>query len=132
MCRGSKLCKSHERIVGNLFNRYSNGRCPFKEMKLLKLNDIYRLYACVHVFKIIALNENEVVANTMRLEPAAHGYDTRTRENIRAPFPRTNVVKQSYKFQFVHIWNGVPEDIKRSNSLKIFKRRLSEYFVSFY
>ena len=130
--RREKLVKLQERIVRNLFAKYGNGHCPFKCNNLLKLKDIYKLYACIHMFKIVRQNTNEVVAETMTIDAAPHNYETRGRENIRTPFPRTNGVKHSYKYQFINEWNQIPNDLKYSPSLKIFKRRLSNYFVSMY
>ena len=130
--RGEKLIKTHERIVNNLFAKYDKNQCVFRRNNLLKLKDVYKLYACIHVYKILQMNENATVARTLVLEAAPHDYLTRGRETLRTPFPRTNVIKLSYKYQFIHIWNTIPVDIKNSPSLRSFKRCLSSHFTSFY
>ena len=130
--KGKAVSKLQSRIVRNLFLKYNNNQCPHKAMKILKLDDVYKLYAAIHMYKIIKLNINETVADTMNLQEPPHNYATRNRHNLRYPFPRTNVILKSYKYQFVSIWNEVPETIKLSTSLKIFKRKFQEFLLGSY
>ena len=130
--RGSLLIRTHQRIVKNLFKSYSPTECPFKKNKLLKLPEIYKFYAGVHMFKILALGENNTVSDTLAMETAAHDYNTRTRNNLRTPFPRVDAIKRSYKYQFIGIWNDIPQCAKNCDSLKSFKRVLSNYFLETY
>ena len=51
--RGKRLIALHKRSVNNLFRKFCTANsCVFKEMKLLKLNDIHKLYACVYIICI--------------------------------------------------------------------------------
>ena len=77
--RGRTLVRIHERIVRNLFSKYDRINCPFKNNKLLKLPDIYRSQACIHMYKAINLDTNESVAETLALQTANLQYETRNR-----------------------------------------------------
>ena len=130
--RGNRLIRMHERIVKNLFSAYYPNECPFKRNKLLKLSDIYKFYAGIQMFKAINLNESHTVSNILNLVTAPHDYETRGRNDYRTPFPRVEAVRRSYKYQFVCIWNDLPEEIKSSSSLSIFKRKSSEFYLASY
>ena len=130
--RGGLLIKSHEKIVENLFRHYSPNSCPFKYNGLLKLKDIYKLYASVHMYKVLILQENETVAETLFLEQPSHNYETRHRYAYRTPFPRVNAVRRSFRFEFINIWNEVPVTIQGSSSLKNFKKNITNYYLNMY
>ena len=130
--KGKAVSKLQSRIVHNLFLKYSQNQCPYKYMKILKLEDIYRLYAAIHMYKIVQLDINETVGDTMVLSEAPHNYNTRNRHNLRPPYPRTDTILYSYKYEFISIWNSVPDAIKIATSLKIFKRKLTELILESY
>ena len=130
--RGSMLTAAHEKIIKNLFSKYCPNSCPFKRNKLLKLKDIYKLYVGIHMYKMVNLNINEEISETLSLETPDHHYNTRNRNNLRTPFPRVEAIRRNYQYQFVSVWNGIPNEIKESASLKIFKRNLTKYFCTSY
>ena len=129
--RGDVLAKTHERIVKNLFQPTTHNRCPFKMNRLLKLNDIHKLYAGVHMYRVIVEGGNAVVADTISLQTATHPYDTRQRNDLRTPYPRVEAIRKCYKSQFIKIWNEIP-NIKISNSLRVFKHTLTDYLIETY
>ena len=130
--RGRKLIKLHNKIVRNLFSKFNFGRCPFKSNKLLKLVDIHKYYSGIHMFKIINLNQNDCIRDTIDLHVASHTYSTRARGELLLPFPRVNAIKISHKSQFITVWNEIPDHVKQSPSLRIFKRNLTNYLVGLY
>ena len=130
--RGRKLAKAHERIVNNLFLKYDFSTCPFKKNKLLKLPDIHRLQAGIHMFKVENLGTNESVAETLPLEAASHDHYTRNRSNLRTPFPRVEAIRQNYQYQFGTVWNNLPDHLMEGQNLKLFKRNIIDYFIEPY
>ena len=130
--RGELLFNVQKRIVKTLFTKYNPDECPFKVNKLLKLADVHRFCVSIHMYKIIQLGENEWIGDTLDYTNANHEYNTRNSDQLRPLFPRINVVKKSYKFQFVDIWNSVPVIIRNSPSLRIFKRKLSQNIIDMY
>ena len=130
--RGAMLMKVHERIVRNLFNKFNPGECPFKANKLLKLADIHKLYVSIHMYKYIKHGESETVGDTLDLQTAYHSYNTRGRNLFRTPFPRVEAIRTSYKFQFLNVWNSIPDSVTVAESIRAFKRKLTDYLIENY
>ena len=84
------------------------------------------------MYKVIIDGSNDSVAQSISLQQADHSYETRQRSNIIPPFPRVEAIRRSYKTQFIKIWNEIPDDIKNSCSLKVFKRKFSEHQLQSY
>ena len=47
------------------------------------------------------------------------------------PKPRTDVMKFSYVYRAVKLWNDLPLPVCESNSLTIFKQHLTAYLYSY-
>ena len=128
-----RLIKLHVRCIKNLFSKFCPvDVCIFKYMKLLKLKDLHWFYVGIYMFKVIKLNQCPTVQLNLNMNFPEHNYDTRSGNNPRLPFPRIDTVKMNYNFQFVNLWNKIPDRIKSSNSLKIFKNDLMNYFIEKY
>ena len=131
--RGKRLIKLHERSVKNLFSLfYPRAPCIFKEMNILKLKDIHSLYIGIYMFKVVKLNQVPTLQLNLDLTYPNHGYETRNRNDPLCPFPRVTSIRLSFKYQCVNIWNEIPDNIKETNSLKNFKKRLTQYFIDQY
>ena len=79
-----------------------------------------------------------VAVDTLRsqllLETPAHNHDTRAMasEPLVLPFPRIEVIRESYLYQFVHVWNTIPIEIQNSRNKKAFKKKLVELYINTY
>ena len=85
---GAKVKKLHERIVRNLFLKFSDGECPFKRFSILRLTDIHRFHAAIHMFRIITLGELGPMADAVEIVIPNHTHNTRNRDALLPPFPR--------------------------------------------
>ena len=131
--RVDSLSKSHARIVKNLFGKfYDNPRCLFKELKILKLKDIYTLYAAIYMFKIRKLNLYPTLQNNLDLQTPEHDHLTRNRNKFLLPFPRIDSVRINFKYQITRIWNELPEVLKNIDKLSTFKKRLTKHLLDTY
>ena len=61
-----------------------------------------------------------------------HEYNTRCRDDLNPQYQRLGICQQSVDYQAPLLWNRIPIDIRNSNSVRIFKRKLFEYYVSEY
>ena len=123
----------HRRAVKNLFSQF----CPwdtdiFRHMKILKLPDVHKLNVATYMFKILRMNLYPTLQASLDLNITSHSYDTRHSDDFVLPFPRVNALRINFKYQYVKIWNDIPDDIKSCQSLGRFKNSLTEYFVSRY
>ena len=131
--RGEIISKRQRKIVYNLFSKhYSGSLCLFKAAKLLKIVDLYKLYCSIHMFKIINENSNPFIQNAIDLRYPSHGYDTRNRNQLQTPFPRVDAIRYNFQYQFVDLWNQIPYNIRESGSLRLFKRKYTEYILNTY
>ena len=127
------LISLQRRIVNSLFGRYHVGSgCKFKAMSLLKINDLHRFYAAIYMFKIMKLSQCPTVKEGLNLRVPEHSYETRHRSLLIPPFPRVIPVRLGYEFQFLTIWNSLPDNLKSLTSLKCFKRALHCNFIESY
>ena len=75
------------------------------------------------------MNECPTLISDLNLKFRDHSHSTRYRNNMVVPFPRVNVVKINYKYQFVKIWNDLPNQLEYISSLRTFKRMLTSYYI---
>ena len=131
--RGTCVINLHEKCVKNIFGKFvPDNLCPFKFVKILKLKDIHRFCASIHMYKIINLNSCPSLQNNITLREPEHNHFTRNRNNLVTPFPRVDNVKINYKYQCISIWNALPNHVKSEASLSKFKKSLSKYFLEMY
>ena len=104
----------------NLFQCHSPQETViFKQNRILKLEDIHRLYIAVYMYKILKMNLYPSLQVDLGLEYPEHTYSTRTRNDPRHPLSRVTALRINYKYQCVKIWNFLPNSIREQNSTKI-------------
>ena len=59
-----------------------------------------------------------------------HNYNTRSTANYRTHFCRTNIKQFSILYQGPKIWNSLPVNVKISNSLSCFKKRINDLLLN--
>ena len=84
------------------------------------------------MFKIIRLNCNDTVADSLNISSANHSYETRSRNLLVTPFPRVNAVRISFKFQLLKLWSDLPESLKSCPTLRAFKSNLTSHLLQSY
>ena len=101
---------------------YAHTTPLFFSSKILKLHDIYKYNLAIQFYK----NKD----NSQYNRP--HLYETRSRNTLRTPLCRLTSSQHSVSYQSVQNWNEIPEVIKNSRSISIFKRQLKNYLLSKY
>ena len=131
--RGRSLNRLYEKTVRNLFKRFcSQGSCIFKEVGILKLDDVHRLYVGAYMFKVLKMNLYPSLQVNLDLKYPDHDHNTRAGNDPRIPFPRVSALRINFKYQCVKIWNELPHYIKDARNLGHFKKTLLEYFLERY
>ena len=62
----------------------------------------------------------------------SHNYNTRGHDLILGPFPRVESIRYNFQYQFVKVYNEIPENIKRLETLERFKCELFRYYLDAY
>ena len=131
--RAASIIKLQSKIMKNLFKKFlPESTNLFKDMKILKLPDIYRLRAAVYMFRVVVLDECPTVRRNLSLDYPDHQYSTRTSNDLILPFPRVEALRMNFQYQFVDVWNSIPDHIKEAVNLKTFKRMLLNHFLDNY
>ena len=104
----------------------------FYRLKVLKVNDINTLFTGMFMFKYTKNALPSVFNNLFSYNRCFHTYPTRNRNNIHLNNPRRLLAHKSLRHHGPDIWNAIPEIIKQSAFLKIFKRSLRENLLNEY
>ena len=115
------LQKKAVRIIGTVpYNSHTHGL--FQTFKILKLNDIYKLYLGKHTFmKLNNLLPKPLLGN-MTLCEEVHSHNTRQASQILKKRTRTALVANSFINKGPEYWNGLPMNLKTSFSTKSFNK----------
>ena len=98
----------------------------FKELELLKLSDIRQLELGKLMFSLNHSLLPSKFNNYFSLNKQVHSYATRHANDFHLPFCRTNLRKFSVSFEGPTYYNSIENDIKESNSLRLFKTKLKK------
>ena len=58
-----------------------------------------------------------------------HGRDTRQASDLHAPYGRLDIRQNSMKKHEANMWNSIPENVKMSESMYLFKQRLRSFLL---
>ena len=129
---GDILSRLQEKIVNNLFGRFSVSRDVFSEFRLLKIKDVHKLYVSLYMFKLIKLDSCPSLRNCISLNYPSHSYSTRQRDQAQLPFPYIRALRISYNYQFIQIWNSLPNSARNCDRLSIFKKTVTDHLMNSY
>ena len=96
-------------------------RSLFRRHGVMTLSGILIYELCKYVY----LNLDKFSKNSN-----VHNYSTRTRTNLRVPFSRLNLTKNSPDVLGPCIFNGLPQNIRECKSFGIFKNKLKKFLTS--
>ena len=120
------------RIVKNLFARFfpSNSTHDlFINAGLLNLEQLHRYRTALFMFKIIKNGwQSQLLLDYLDIDQ--HDHFTRLRDNLLLPLPRVSCIRINFIYQFMYIWNNIPEFIRNIERIGVFKRELHFYIIS--
>ena len=94
----------------------------FRDLKILKLHDIFKYSVCVYMYRAIG----------MGLFPAQHNVSTRNQFLPRPSLHRLSLSQHHITFTGPKLWNELPLELRNINSLFSFKKKLKLYYLSQY
>ena len=116
-----KLQKKAIRAINSLeYNHPTNDF--FKNMQMLKLNDIYKQSLLVYMFK----NQNFATHSDL------HSYNTRNRQDIVLPLLNRTRSQTSFFYQGITVWNFIPAEIRSLQFQGAFKKAVKDLLLSEY
>ena len=115
----------------NLFDHTS---VLFKNLLILKLQDLYKFNLGIYMFKLLKLGRNPTIMNEINIynNTVSHTYNFRSSTNFKLPLQRTNIGQRTLFFSGPKLWNYLPDNIKSITNLYLFKKHLKNYFLNVY
>ena len=116
-----KLQKKAVRAINSLpYNEHTHD--SFKSMEILKLDDLSKLMLLINTFK----------KQNLLSQSDVHSHLTRHRNNLIIPFYNLSRTQSTWLYQGILLWDSVPDQIKNTDEVVIFKSRLQKYLLSLY
>ena len=112
------------RAINSLpFNAHTNAF--FRNMSILKLENLHQLSLAVHMFKNADLCSFDTNSDF-------HNYKTRNRNNLVVPHYNLSATQRNWSYRAIKVWNSIPQSIKSCNSVIKFKFNLKNYYLNQY
>ena len=112
------------------YNAHTN--TYFKELKILKLNDIYKINLGAIMFSHIADPLNYTMSNRFTRNSQFHNYNTRNRDDFTIPHYSRAASQACFLYQASIAWNEVPPNIKDSHSVGAFRKKYKKHILELY
>jgi hypothetical protein len=120
-----QICQN--KILRNLFRdkmNYTSTSHLYSQLNILKLKDIIRLEESKAIYKALHSNSYIPFKNLLHELDWNHHYQTRGISQFRLPRVRSTNDKNDFLFKSVLYWNGLPNELRSSLSLYVFKKSL--------
>ena len=112
------------------YNAHTNDH--FKELKILKLNDIYKINLSALMFSLISDPMNYPISNRFVRNSHFHNYNTRNRDDFTIPHYSRVASQSSLLYQASIAWNAVPPNIKDSHTVGSFRKKFKKHIIEQY
>lgn len=104
----------------------------FKNLSILKLEDLFKFKVAIYMHNSIYNDSDPCLLNALQLQSSRHIYETRNSNIFYLPFCTRQKSKFNIQYTGPLIWNSIPRDLYLDRSLKLFKLKLRDYYLSTY
>lgn len=104
----------------------------FKELKWLMFTDRVNYHTAVLVYKCVNNQAPEYLCSLFTLVKNNYSLRSISDENLALPKFRLTSYKQSFAYSGVMIWNNIPPAIRKSESLRQFKKNYYNHLLQKY
>ena len=102
-------------------------------LSILKLDNVFKLKIATFTYKVINEDKNipKIFTDVISTASTLHSYPTRFAKNQNFIWSkvRTNCGVFTFRFISSKIWETIPDHIKKSNSVSIFKNKYSLFLI---
>ena len=132
----NKTQACQNKCVKNMFfaSKRENPISYMNLLSILKIDNIFRLKTAVFTYKLINKINNVpiIFINTISTASSQHSYSTRfaKNQNFRRSKAQANYGIFTFRFASSKIWETIPNYIKQSNSISVFKKRYTQFLLS--
>ena len=97
--------------------------------RIMTLSDINLYMTGIFMYQWAHENIPNIFQNFFHTNRAFHSHDTRHTNDLCVPNHRIEIRKCSMKVHGVHVWNDIPDEIKASSSIDMFKRKFRYFLI---
>ena len=118
------LFKTQKRVVRTITGTaFSDHTSPiFKELKILKVFDVFKYVVCCHMYKL----------NNVESFGVPHNYGTRYRNLPRTSRHRLATCQKALSFTGPTEWNNLPNYLREIRTFNSFKKNLKTFLIDQY
>jgi hypothetical protein len=119
------LQKKIVRRLSNIYDDSTHSSDLFLNLKILKLNDIYKLHTSLYIHKMINNQSPDIICQIILSHQNNRNRETRLPTNILSKPQYTLACStKAICFDGVNLYNNLPDFIKESTSYTVFKKNL--------
>ena len=104
----------------------------FKDLNILKINDLYKINLCATRLKQLKNPTIYSISEQFLRNSDVHSYPTRYRDNYTVPLYSRSSSQSCFLYQASTEFNNLPSDLKKSSSIKSFRRKYKRYIIEKY
>ena len=125
------LVKLQKRIIKIMTGakRFDSVSRHFRELKILKLDEIYKYSILIFMFKYYKCMLPKVFGEFYQLNETVHQYQTRQTNLLHVPLAKSCQKSSSIRCMGVKIWNNNFIKVGNNTRISIFKRHVKELLL---
>ena len=97
--------------------------------RLMPLSNINMYMTCIFVYQCLNGCVPDIFKDFYTRNRNVHGHNTRQASDLHVPYGRLDIRQNSMKIHGANMWNSIPENIKISESIIVFKQRLRNFLL---
>ena len=101
----------------------------FIQNKMLDTTGINSYITGIFMFQVMQSEEPNMFSTFYRCNNTIHEHETRTASDIHVIFAKTRARKFSIRVTGANLWNTLPDSIRKSPSIHVFKKRLKIHLL---
>ena len=104
----------------------------FKNLKLIKLHDLYRIQVAKYMFSPQRGTRPTPLIKRITYNTEIHHHNTRNVQNPHIAQRRTNIASKNLRHKGPEIWYQLPEELRNTKILETFAYHLKKYIINSY
>ena len=97
--------------------------------RIMTPSDITKYMTGISMYQWVHLNYSQYISKLFPYKHAFYSHDTRHANDLCIPNHKTKIRKCSMKVHGVQVWNDIPDDIKASSPIDMFKRKFRSFLI---
>ena len=120
------------RFIHGLDNRAHVDDSNLKVLSWLNISDRVKFFQMTHLFRIRNKLAPKYLLPNFTAVSAAHSHNTRGSDFNFTVSRELSLSRNGFSFTAIKHWNKLPNEIKCIDELRVFKRKLKQFFISQY